>query len=144
MKKVEKTLLMIKPDAVRAHHIGEIISEIEKKFEIVDIKYTRLSKSQAEQLYSIHKGKPFYKKLVSFITSGPVVGILLKGVNVQKKLRDFIGNTDPKLAEPHTIRARFGRSKTQNAVHASDPKENPQKEIEIFFPQKTRKERERA
>ncbi|MEO0132084.1 MAG: nucleoside-diphosphate kinase [candidate division WOR-3 bacterium] len=132
---MEKTLLVIKPDAVRAGHIGEIITELERNnFEIVDIKYTRLSRGQAQRFYAIHKGKPFYKDLIDFITSGPVVGILLTGENVQRRLREFIGATDPKQAAPHTIRARFGTTITQNAVHASNPDEDPAKEIRIFFP----------
>ncbi|MCS7258211.1 MAG: nucleoside-diphosphate kinase [candidate division WOR-3 bacterium] len=136
---MEQTLLVIKPDAVRAKHIGEIISAIEKNFEIVDIKYTRLTKLQAERFYAIHKGKPFYNDLIKFITSGPVVGILLQGENVQRRLREFIGATDPKKAQPNTIRARFGSSITENAVHASNPDEDPQKEIRIFFPKYKKK-----
>jgi nucleoside-diphosphate kinase len=127
---------MIKPDAVKAKHIGEIISEIEKEFEILDINYTRLKAAQAKRFYAIHKTREFYKPLVDFIVSGPVVALLLSGDNVQQKLRDFIGATDPKKAKAGTIRARFGSSIRKNAVHASNPLENPAQEIKFFFPKK--------
>lgn len=131
---LEKTLLVIKPDAVKEKHTGEIISEIEKEFDIVSIKKTHLSKSQAQQFYAIHQGKEFFDNLVEFIISGPVVALLLQGENVQARVREFIGATDPKKAKPGTIRAKFGTSIQQNAVHASNPQENPEKEIEFFFP----------
>lgn len=125
---------MIKPDAVKNKHVGEIISEIEREFDIIDIKYTRLNKSQAKKFYAIHKGKDFFNGLIDFITSGPVVALLLQGNNIQKSLRDFIGATDPKKADKNTIRAKFGTSVQKNVVHASNPLENPDKEIKFFFP----------
>ncbi len=125
---------MIKPDAVKAKHIGDIIREIERNFIIVDIKYTRLTKTQAREFYAIHKGKDFYKPLVNFITSGPVVALLLEGENVQQRLRDFIGATDPQKAKKGTIRAKYGTSIRENAVHASNPYEDPKREIKLFFP----------
>lgn len=127
---------MIKPDAVKAEHIGEIISKIEKEFEILDIKFTRLSKRQTQEFYAIHRGKDFYKSLVDFMISGPVVALLLNGENVQQRLRDFIGATDPKKAKAGTIRAQFGSSIRENAVHASNPQENPAREIKFFFQRK--------
>lgn len=132
---LQKTLLMIKPDAVKAKHIGEIISEIEREFEIVDIKLTNLNKIQTQEFYSIHKGKEFFDRLVDFIISGPVVALLLQCNNVQERVREFIGATDPQKAKPGTIRARFGTSIQHNAVHASNPLENPEKEIKFFFPE---------
>jgi nucleoside-diphosphate kinase len=126
---------MIKPDAVKAKHIGEIISEIEREFEIVDIKLTNLNKIQTQEFYSIHKGKEFFDRLVDFIISGPVVALLLQCNNVQERVREFIGATDPQKAKPGTIRARFGTSIQHNAVHASNPLENPEKEIKFFFPE---------
>jgi len=132
---LQKTLLMIKPDAVKAKHIGEIISEIEREFEIVDIKLTNLNKTQTQEFYSIHKGKEFFDRLVDFIISGPVVALLLQCNNVQERVREFIGATDPQKAKPGTIRARFGTSIQHNAVHASNPLENPEKEIKFFFPE---------
>ncbi|MCX8014867.1 MAG: nucleoside-diphosphate kinase [candidate division WOR-3 bacterium] len=129
----EKTLLLIKPDAVKNRHIGEIISEIEREFEIIDIRFTHLSHKQAEEFYAIHKGKDFFNGLVDFMTSGPVVALLLQGENVRVRLRDFIGDSDPKKAKPGTIRARFGTSIRENAVHAANPAENPDREISFFF-----------
>ncbi|MEO0091751.1 MAG: nucleoside-diphosphate kinase [candidate division WOR-3 bacterium] len=131
---MQKTLLLIKPDAVKNKHIGEIISEIEKEFEILDIKFTRLTKTQAKRFYAIHKNKDFFNGLIDFITSGPVVALLLQGHNVQNKVRQFIGDTDPKKAKAGTIRNKFGTSIQKNAVHASNPLENPEKEIKFFFP----------
>jgi nucleoside-diphosphate kinase len=125
---------MIKPDAVKQKHVGEIIKTIESKFDIINIKSAHLSKKQAKDFYAIHKKKEFYNGLVDFITSGPVVALLLQGDNIQKRVREFIGVTDPKKAKPGTIRARFGTSVQHNAVHASNPLENPEKEIKFFFP----------
>jgi nucleoside-diphosphate kinase len=131
---LQKTLLVIKPDAVKRKLVGEIIKCLESEFEILDIKLARLSKSQAEGFYAIHKGKEFCNGLVDFITSGPVVALLLQGENVQERLRKFIGATDPKKAEPGTIRAKFGSSVQQNVVHASNPLEDPEREMAFFFP----------
>lgn len=131
---LEKTLLVIKPDAVKRKLIGEIIKCLESEFEILDIKLTHLNQSQAEDFYSIHKGKEFFKGLIDFIISGPVVALLLQGENAQEQLRKVIGATDPKKAESGTIRARFGKSIQQNVVHASNPLEDPEKEIGFFFP----------
>jgi len=127
---------MIKPDAVKQKVVGEIIKTIEAQFKIIDIKLARLSKTQAKDFYAIHKRKEFYKGLVDFITSGPVVAFLLQGDNIQERVREFIGATDPKKAEAGTIRARFGTSVQHNAVHASNPLENPEKEINFFFQNK--------
>lgn len=136
---LEKTLLLIKPDAVHRKHIGDIIGKIEKEFDILDIKYTRLSKVQAREFYAIHKGKDFYKPLVEFMASGPLIALLLQGMNIQNKLREFIGATDPKKAQKGTIRAKYGTSIRENAVHASNPDENPDQEIRFFFPKVSRK-----
>lgn len=131
---MQKTLLMIKPDAVKRKLIGEIIKCLEREFDILDIKFTLLNRKQAEDFYAIHKGKEFFNGLVDFITSGPVVALLLQGDNIQERVRKVIGATDPKKAEPGTIRARFGTSVQQNVVHASNPLEEPEKEIAFFFP----------
>jgi nucleoside-diphosphate kinase len=125
---------MIKPDAVKYKNIGEIIEKIEKEFEILDIKLTRLNKTQAKEFYAIHKGKDFFKGLIEFITSGPVVALLLQGDNIQERVRNFIGATDPNKAKAGTIRAKFGTTVRENVVHASNPLENPEKEIKFFFP----------
>ena len=131
---LQKTLLMIKPDAVKRKLIGEIIKCLEKEFDILDIKFTLLNQKQAEDFYAIHKGKEFFNGLVDFITDGPVVALLLQGDNIQERVRKVIGATDPKKAEPGTIRARFGTSVQQNVVHASNPLEEPEREIAFFFP----------
>lgn len=132
---MEKTLLVIKPDAVKNKLVGEIIRILENKFDIIGIKLTHLNTKQAEDFYAIHKGKEFFFGLVEFMTSGPVVAILLQGENIQDGLRKFIGATDPKKAENGTIRAKYGSSIQHNVVHASNPLENPEQEIKFYFPE---------
>lgn len=132
---MEKTLLVIKPDAVKRRLIGEIIKILENEFDIIGIRLTRLNTHQAEDFYAIHKGKAFYSDLVEFMTSGPVVAILLQGDNIQQRIRTFIGSTDPKKAEKGTIRAKYGSSVQYNAVHASNPFENPEQEMKFYFPE---------
>jgi nucleoside-diphosphate kinase len=132
---LEKTLLVIKPDAVKSKLVGEIIRILENKFDIIGIKLTHLNKQQAEDFYAIHKGKEFYFGLVDFMISGPVVAILLQGESIQEKLRKFIGATDPQKAEKGTIRAKYGSSVQYNAVHASNPLENPEQEMKFYFPE---------
>ncbi len=130
---MEQTLLMIKPDAVRARRIGKIIDLIEQEFEIADIRMKRFTREEAERFYAVHRGKPFFEPLVEFITSGPVVGLLLTGENVIQRLRDFIGATDPAKARPGSIRALYGSNIQENAVHASDSAESAAYEIPFFF-----------
>jgi nucleoside-diphosphate kinase len=132
---LENTLLVIKPDAVKRKLVGEIIGILENEFDIIGIKLTRLNKQQAEDFYAIHKEKEFYSDLVEFMTSGPVVAILLQGDEIQKRLRTFIGITDPSKAEKGTIRAKYGSSVQHNAVHASNPMENPEQELKFYFPE---------
>ena len=132
---LEKTLLVIKPDAVKKKLIGEIIRILENEFDIIGVRLTRLNKQQAEDFYAIHKGKAFYADLVEFMISGPVVAILLQGDDIQKRLRTFIGATDPSKAEKGTIRAKYGSSVQHNAVHASNPLENPEQEMKFYFPE---------
>jgi nucleoside-diphosphate kinase len=132
---LEKTLLVIKPDAVKRKRVGEIIKTLENEFDIIGIKLTRLNKQQAEDFYAIHKEKEFFSGLVEFMISGPVVAILLQGENIREKLRKFIGATDPKKAEGGTIRAKYGSSVQHNAVHASNPLENPEQEMAFYFPE---------
>ena len=131
---MERTLLIVKPDAVKKKLIGKIITELEEnRFHIEGIRMKRFSKEEAERFYGIHRGKEFYEKLVEFITSGPVVGILLGGEDVIEKTRELIGATDPQKARVGTIRYRFGENITQNAVHASDGPETARFEIPFFF-----------
>jgi nucleoside-diphosphate kinase len=130
----EKTLAIIKPDAVEAHHMGEIITVYEKSgLTIVDMKMIRMSKRDAEQFYAVHKERPFFSDLVSFMSSGPAVAIVLEGDNAIKKNREIIGATDPKDAAPGTIRKEFAASKSKNAVHGSDSPEAAETEIGLLF-----------
>lgn len=129
-----QTLAIIKPDAVAAKTIGKIIGRFEKAdFRIAAIKMTQLSQKQAQDFYEMHKQKPFYNDLVSFMTSGPVVAIVLEAPNAIEKNRELLGTTDPKKAQPGTIRADFGKSITQNAVHGSDSPDSAKREIAFFF-----------
>lgn len=130
----EQTLSIIKPDAVGKNNIGGIIAKLEKGgLKIIAAKMTHLSKSQAEEFYAIHKERPFYKDLVSFMTSGPVLVMALEGENAVLKNRDIMGATDPKKATPGTIRQEFATTIDENAVHGSDSLENAEREIAFFF-----------
>ena len=133
MKK-ERTLSIIKPDAVGNHHIGAIISRFEKQgLHIAAIKMKHLTQKEAEGFYAVHKERPFFKDLVSFMITGPVVIMVLEGENAIHKNRDIMGATDPKKAAPGTIRADFAKTIDENAVHGSDSAENAQIEIAYFF-----------
>lgn len=130
----QRTLSIIKPDAVAAHHIGDIIARFEKNaLYPVDIRMETLSYDKAGQFYAVHKDRPFYRDLVSYMSSGPVVVMVLEGENAVAKNRELMGATDPAKAAPGTIRADFATSVTQNAVHGSDSPENAQTEIDFFF-----------
>lgn len=134
MTKKERTLSIIKPDAAGKNHIGDIISRFEKSgLRLVAAKMTHLSNKQAENFYSVHKDRPFFKDLVSFMTTGPVLIMVLEGENAIVKNRDIMGATDPKKASPGTIRADFATSIDENAVHGSDSIENAKTEISFFF-----------
>ncbi len=130
---VEKTLMIIKPDATAKRAIGDIISMVEDKFEIVGIVMKKFTVDEAREFYAVHKGKPFYDSLVEFMTSGPIVGLLLQGEDAIKRLREVVGATDPSKARPGTIRAKFGTDIQRNAVHASDSPESAAYEIPFFF-----------
>lgn len=131
---MEKTLLFIKPDAVRRKLTGRIIERIESaSLTIVNLKMVKLDRRQAEEFYQIHQEKEFFLKLIEFITSGPIVACLIEGEDCVNKIRQLIGATDPKKAEPGTIRREFGTGITENVVHASNPDENPEREIKFFF-----------
>jgi len=130
----EQTLSIIKPDAVAANHIGEIIAKFEKNgLRIAAIAMKHLTKQQAGEFYAVHKDRPFYPGLVEFISSGPVVVMVLEGQNAIAKNREIMGATDPKKADQGTIRAEFAKSIGENAVHGSDSKEAAQNEISFFF-----------
>ncbi len=131
---MEKTLSIIKPDAVKKGVIGKILDRFESNgLRIVAMKKVQLSKEQAEAFYAVHKERPFFKDLVEFMISGPVVVSVLEGEGAVLKNRDLMGATNPKEAQPGTIRADFAESIDANAVHGSDSLENAKIEIEFFF-----------
>lgn len=131
----EKTFAMIKPDAVASGKSGSIIEIIElNKFKIVKMQKVLLTKNQAETFYDIHKEKPFFGELVTYIISGPVIIMALEQHSAIKNWRDLMGATDPKKAGPGTLRLMFGTSIGSNATHGSDAPETAAKELSFFFP----------
>lgn len=131
---VEQTLSIIKPDGVEKNLIGEIYSRFEKAgLEIVAARMLHLSKEQAEGFYAVHKERPFYNDLVSYMTSGPVVVQVLQGDSAIERNREIMGATNPADADPGTIRADFADSIEQNVVHGSDGPDTAAQEIEFFF-----------
>jgi nucleoside-diphosphate kinase len=132
---VERTFSIIKPDAVAKNAIGEIYARFERAgLKIIAAKMIHLSRSEAEGFYAVHRGRPFFKDLVEFMISGPVMVQVLEGDNAILKNRDLMGATDPKKAAPGTIRADFAQSIDANAVHGSDAPETAAVEIAYFFP----------
>ena len=131
---LERTLSIIKPDAVSKNVIGKIIQRFEEQnLEIVAIKMLHLSREKAEGFYDIHKEKPFFNKLVDFMTSGPVIVQVLEGENAISKNREIMGATNPTEAKDNTIRKDFANSIDENAVHGSDAVETAKIEIAYFF-----------
>ena len=131
---VERTLSIIKPDAVAKNIIGEIYRRFEQAgLRIVAAKMLHLSREQAEAFYAVHKERPFYQDLVSFMTSGPVMVQVLEGENAVLHHRDVMGATNPANAAPGTIRADFADSVEENAVHGSDAADTAKQEIAFFF-----------
>jgi len=131
---IEQTLSIIKPDAVSKNHIGGVIHLLESTgLKVVAAKMAHLSKEQAEEFYEIHRARPFFKDLVTFMISGPVVIMALEGENAVLKNRDIMGATDPQKAAPGTIRKEFAETIDENAVHGSDSLENATREISFFF-----------
>ncbi|MCH9611982.1 MAG: Nucleoside diphosphate kinase [Chlamydiia bacterium] len=131
---MERTLSIIKPDAVEKGHIGDILKIFEtNNLKIVAMKMVHLSTQEAEQFYAIHKERPFFRDLIDFITSGRVVVSVLEGENAVAKNRELMGATNPQEAAPGTIRAEFADSIDANAVHGSDSLENAKIEVEFFF-----------
>jgi nucleoside-diphosphate kinase len=132
---VERTLSIIKPDAVAKNVIGQIYSRFEQAgLKVVAARMAQLSKAQAEGFYAVHKERPFFGELVAFMISGPVMIQVLEGDNAIQKNRDLMGATDPKKAAKGTIRADFADSIDANAVHGSDSPETAANEIAYFFP----------
>ena len=132
---VERTLSIIKPDAVAKNLIGQILSRFEAAgLKIVAIKMALLSEAEAAGFYAVHKDRPFFKDLITFMTSGPVSIQVLEGENAIQKNRELMGATDPKKADKGTIRADFAESIDANAVHGSDSPETAAVEVAYFFP----------
>lgn len=133
----ERTLAILKPDCVRKNLIGTVIAHIEKAgFKILAMKKVRLTKETAGAFYAVHKGRPFYDGLVEFMSSGPCVPIALEKENAVADFRKLIGATDPKDAEPGTVRKLYADNKGENIVHGSDSVENGNIEIGFFFSSK--------
>lgn len=131
---VEQTLSLIKPDGVQRQLIGEVIGRFERAgLRIRAMKMVRLTKEQAMAFYAVHKERPFYDSLTTFMSSGPIVAMILEGENAIQKNRDLMGHTNYKLAAPGTIRADFARDIEANIVHGSDGPETARQEIAFFF-----------
>lgn len=129
-----RTFTIIKPDSVGGSNTGKILAQIEEAgFRIIALKMTYLSRSDAEKFYHVHKGKPFFRNLYLFMTSGPIVAAVLEKENAVADFRTLIGKTNPELADPGTIRKLYAASKTRNAIHASDSDENAAEEAAFFF-----------
>ena len=130
----ERTLTIIKPDAVERHNLGAIVTHLEREgFRIVAGRMLRLSEAQARAFYAVHKERPFYSSLVTYMTSGPVWAMALEREDAVAHLRRVMGATDPAKAEPGTIRALHGQSVERNAIHGSDSPENAAIEVAFFF-----------
>jgi nucleoside-diphosphate kinase len=136
--KVERTLILVKPDGVRRGLVGEVISRIESKgYQITDLKLMNATRPLLEEHYAEHKGKPFFEPLVEFMLSGPIVAMVAEGERVIEGFRSLAGVTDPTVAAPGTIRGDLARDQgtkvVQNLVHGSDSTESANREIAIFF-----------
>ncbi|MGE3062468.1 MAG: nucleoside-diphosphate kinase [bacterium] len=131
---MERTLMLIKPDAVSRHLIGNILSIVEREgFRIVDLRMEKFSKNKAKLFYSVHKDKDFFMHLVNYMTSGKSVGVILERENAVYYLREVVGETDPAKAKEKTIRHLYGETYRRNSVHASDSRESYMYESRIFF-----------
>ncbi|QER41972.1 nucleoside-diphosphate kinase [Thermodesulfobacterium sp. TA1] len=131
---MERTLVMIKPDGVQRNLIGKVISLFEENgIKVVALKKVKLSKEQAKQFYAVHKERPFFESLTDYMSSGPVVAMVLEGENAITRVREIMGATDPKEAKEGTIRKLFAIDKEKNTVHGSDSPESAAKEIPFFF-----------
>jgi len=131
---IEKTLAIIKPDAVKKKVVGKIIQRIEEEgFKISSLKMLHLTKEEAEGFYIVHKAKPFYGSLTDFMSSGEIVVMILEGESAIEKWRKTMGVTDPALAEPGTLRHQYGFSVERNATHGSDAPQTAEWEINYFY-----------
>lgn len=130
---IEKTLVLIKPDGVRQRHIGDIISRFEERgFTIHHVRMLQMNSNQASEFYSQHKEKPFFPELIDYITSGPIVQIVLEGNSVLEVVRQMVGATNSLEAASGTIRGDFGLSHTENVIHASDSLDSFEREFNIL------------
>lgn len=131
---IERTFAMVKPDGVRRGLVGDVVKRLESKgFRIVGMKLMNVSRELAERHYGEHKGKPFYEGLVAFVTSGPVVAMVVEGENAIAEWRKMMGATDPKDALPGTVRGDHAATIDENVVHGSDAPATAEREIQIFF-----------
>ena len=132
---IERTLAIVKPDAVQRHFIGEVIRRFElASLKVIALKMTQLSKEEAKIFYGVHRERPFFNHLIEFICSGPIVPMVLEGEGAILRVRAIMGATDPKKAEEGTIRKDLGTDIETNAVHGSDSPETAAFEIPLFFP----------
>lgn len=130
----ERTLFIVKPDAVERRIIGKILAHVEGEgFKIVEARYAQLTREEAQVFYAEHKERPFFNDLVEYMTSGPVMLTCLERDNAIKALREVVGATDPAQAAPGTVRQLFGKSKQANSVHASDSPASAEREVKYFF-----------
>lgn len=131
---VQRTFSFLKPETLKQRLVGEVISRLERKGLILkQLRLHQISKREAEELYSPHKGKPFFQELVDHVTSGPVMLMVIEGPNAVETVRKLIGATNPLIAEAGTIRGDFSTSITANIIHASDSLENAKREASVFF-----------
>ena len=131
---MERTYLMVKPDGVQRSLVGEIVSRFEKRgFKLAGLKMLRISRALAEKHYGEHRGKPFFTPLVDYITSGPVVAMVIEGKDAVSAARDMMGATNPLKAAPGTIRGSYGIDIGRNIIHGSDSPESAAREIGLFF-----------
>ncbi|WP_297455082.1 nucleoside-diphosphate kinase [Persephonella sp.] len=131
---VERTLMLIKPDAVKKGVEGKIIAHVQEKgFKLVALKKLKLTKEQAAQFYIVHKERPFYDELCEFMSSGPIVAMVWEGENAIERIREIMGATNPEEAAEGTLRKLYGTNIGENAVHGSDSKESADYEIPFFF-----------
>ena len=131
---IDRTLFIVKPDAVERNMIGKILAHVEERgFKIIEARLARLTREQCQEFYAEHAGKPFFGDLVAYMTSGPVMLACLEREGAVPKLREVVGATDPAQAAPDTIRRLFGKSKQLNSVHASDSPASSEREVKLFF-----------
>jgi len=136
---MNRTLAIIKPDAVESGKAGKVLAHLEGAgFSVEALKMLRLTESQAKEFYAVHRERPFFGSLVAFMTSGPCMPMVLEAENAVPKLRDTIGATDPAEAAPGTVRALYAENKERNGIHASDSDENAAREIAFFFSEQER------